>query len=245
MKSCGLGSSAFGVLEVIAIFLYFERAGSAIEAGQGGADRVELCADLSVGGVTPAPGEVAEACRLLAIPVHVLIRPRGGDFVYSADELALMEQDIEVARAHGAAGVVVGANRADGTIDAPALARLVARARPLSVTYHKAFDVLRDPVEALRELSRLGVDRVLTSGQAATARAGLPVLADLVRQGARTAVMAGGQIREEDLPDLLAAGVREIHVGSAVASAGRTDAGRVRHLARILRMLDQGRRDRA
>jgi copper homeostasis protein len=221
-----------------------EGVAAAVAAAAGGADRIELCTSLAVGGLTPALCEVAEVCRLLAIPVQVLVRPRAGDFVYEAAALATMRRDIDQARALGAAGVVLGVNRADGTIDAPRVAELVARARPMSVTFHKALDELRDPLAALDELAQLGIDRVLTSGQAETARAGLPRLAALVRRaGARPVVMAGGRVCEADLPDLLAADLREIHVGSAVMTDGVTDAARVRRLVAALRTIEAEMRE--
>ena len=126
--------------------------------------RVELCDNLAVGGTTPSAGTIAEACRRLAIPVHVLIRPRGGDFLASEAELAAMRHDIETARRLGAAGVVLGLLGRMGPIDRDRTASLVELARPLSVTFHKAFDQTRDPDEALDALIGLGIDRVLSSG---------------------------------------------------------------------------------
>src|SRR5271165_795977 len=108
---------------------------SAIAAGAGGADRVELCDNLSVGGTTPSAGAIAETCRRLNIPVHVLIRPRAGDFCYSESELAVIRHDIDIARSMGAAGVVLGVLATDGTIDRDQTAKLIALARPLSVTF--------------------------------------------------------------------------------------------------------------
>ena len=125
---------------------------SALAAEQGGADRVELCDNLSVGGTTPSAGTIAEACRRLTIPVHVLIRPRAGDFVPSPAELAAMRFDIEMARTLGAAGVVFGVLRPDATIDRDQTAALVELARPMSVTFHKAFDQMPDPERALETL---------------------------------------------------------------------------------------------
>ena len=118
---------------------------SALAAEQGGADRVELCDHLSVGGTTPSAGMIAEACRRLTIPVHVLIRPRAGDFVPSPAELATMRFDIEMARTLGAAGVVFGVLRPDATIDRDQTAALIELARPMSVTFHKAFDQTPEP----------------------------------------------------------------------------------------------------
>lgn len=209
---------------------------SALAAAGGGADRIELCEDLSVGGVTPSAGVIALACERLTIPAHVLIRPRGGDFVFDRDEVEAMERDVETARSLGAAGVVVGALRGDGTIDVEVLRRLIERARPLSVTFHRAFDVMVDPVAAVETLMELGADRVLTSGQAATAREGLALLAALQRHaGDRLTILAGGRVGVEDVGPLHAAGLREIHVGSAAGAAGRTEAGAVRRVVAAAR----------
>jgi copper homeostasis protein len=149
----------------------------------------------------------------LAIPVFVMIRPRGGDFVYDANEVADMVRDIDAAAAAGAHGVVVGALRPDATIDADVMRRLIDRARPLPVTCHKAIDATRDPIEALDDLLALGVDRVLTSGGADTAAAGAATIARLVA-GASEAlvVMAGGGIRAHNVAAIVeATGVREVH----------------------------------
>ncbi|MGC8639783.1 MAG: copper homeostasis protein CutC [Isosphaeraceae bacterium] len=191
---------------------------SALAAGDGGADRVELCDNLAVGGTTPSAGTIAEACRRLRIPVHVLIRPRAGDFLPTAAELAAMRHDIELARSLGASGVVLGLLCPDGTVDRERTARLVELARPLSVTFHKAFDQVRDPAEALEALIALGVDRVLTSGCRPTALEGSDALRNLADQArGRIAILAGGRLSAENIETILSrAGVREIHLGSAV-----------------------------
>jgi copper homeostasis protein len=191
---------------------------SALAAAQGGADRVELCDNLLVGGTTPSAGVIAEACRRLTTPVHVLIRPRAGDFLPTAAELDVIAHDIEVARRLGAAGVVLGILNSDATIDRDRVARLIELARPLSVTFHKAFDQVRDPDEALETLIDLSVDRVLSSGCRATALEGIEVLRRLVqRAGGRIAILAGGRLTPETLRTILIrTGVRELHFGSAV-----------------------------
>jgi copper homeostasis protein len=192
---------------------------SAVAAEAGGADRVELCDNLASGGTTPSAGAIALACRQVSIPVHVLVRPRGGDFVYAPLEIAVMCHDIEVAKALGAAGVVVGVLTADGTIDREQMAILTELARPLSLTFHKAFDQARDQKTALGILMELGIDRVLTSGGQATALEGVETLARLgeIARG-RLAVMAGGRLDALSLPRVIRqAKVNEVHVGSAVS----------------------------
>jgi len=204
---------------------------SAHAAGSGGADRVELCERLEIGGLTPAAESLAAACRGLSIPVHALIRPRPGDFRYSAAEFAEMSRGIRTAKDLGAAGVVLGLLRADFSIDRDRTAALVDLARPLSVTFHKAIDGAADPFAALDVLIALGVDRVLTSGQAPTAAAGLPMLRELHRHAAgRITLLPGGRIRAADLPALAHAGFTEVHVGSATGPPGQTSPDLVRRI---------------
>lgn len=206
---------------------------SALAAGEGGAARVELCESLAGGGVTPSAGAIAVASAQLSIPVHVLIRPRGHDhrFIYSTPELEAMRRDIDVTKQAGASGVVLGLLTPKGRVDVEGTARLVERARPLSVTFHKAFDASRDPYEAIEDLIGIGVDRVLTSGFVTTALEGLETLRGLTRQaGRRIVVMAGGSIHRNQIKALIAAGLREIHIGSNATIGGVTDAGEVRRI---------------
>src|SRR5947208_9942123 len=166
---------------------------SALAAARGGAHRLELCANLIEGGTTPSAGTLAVCRARLDIPIFVLIRPRGGDFLYSAAELAVMLEDIRRAKQAGVQGIVTGLLRADGEIDADRTGELIAAARPLHVTFHRAFDVCRDASRALETLVALGVERVLTSGQAATAPEGADRIARLVQQAAgRLAILPGG-----------------------------------------------------
>ena len=170
---------------------------SAIAAESGGADRIELCDNLLVGGTTPSAGTIAEACRRLSIPVHILIRPRAGDFIYSEPEIAVMRHDIEVAKTLGAAGVVLGVLARDATVDREQTAELAALARPLCITFHKAFDQAAEPLEELDFLIALGVERVLTSGGRPTALEGIELLANLVNHaGQKITIMAGGQLMQ-------------------------------------------------
>jgi len=187
---------------------------SSMAAERGGAGRLELCDALFDGGTTPSAGMI-EACRAaVSIPVFVIIRPRGGGFVYSDIELDVMRRDIVAARELGADGVVIGALHADGTVHGPQTRSLVEAAGTLPVTFHRAFDFAPDLEQALDAVIAAGVGRVLTSGGAATAREGIPVLASLVgRAGDRAVVMAGGTIREENIGEIVAGtGVREVHV---------------------------------
>ena len=188
--------------------------GSAIEAEKGGAGRVELCDNLYEGGTTPSAGAIQSARACLAIELNVMIRPRGGDFHYSDLELEIMKADLLVAKGLGADGVVFGILHTDGTIDVERSRELVELARPMSTTFHRAFDMTADPCAALEDLVRVGVDRVLTSGQRPSAMAGIELLARLVeRAGDRIVVMPGVGIDASCIAELAAGtGAVEFHV---------------------------------
>jgi copper homeostasis protein len=216
---------------------------SAIAARLGGADRVELCADLVSGGITPSLGMIQRVIGRSGLPTQVLIRPRGGDFVYDDDEIAVMKADIAAAKEAWAAGVVLGVLKPDGTIDTASTNRLVEHARPLSVTFHKAIDLTPDPVAEIDYLVAAGVDRVLTSGGLGAARDNVKTLRAMVeRAEGRLAILIGGGLREDDLPHLLdATGASEVHLGSGVtgpasvpgpfgSAPDRVDAERVRRV---------------
>lgn len=187
-------------------------------ARAGGARRVELCAGLIEGGTTPSPGTLQRACQI-DVEVVALIRPRAGDFLYTEDELETMRLDVAFARDSGAAGVALGALTAEGEIDAQMTAELIGLARPMEVCFHRAFDMTLDPRAALETLTGLGVERVLTSGHAATADAGAKLIGELVQlAGDRIAVMAGGGVRAHNLARIvLATGVREVHCSARSA----------------------------
>ena len=178
-----------------------------------GADRVELCADLLEGGITPSRGMIRRARTIPGIRLHVIIRPRGGDFLFDDDEFAVMEADIDTAKAEGVDGVVIGLLAANATIDIERTRRLIERARPMAVTFHRAFDMTADPFAALETLIELGVGRVLTSGQEATVLEGLPLLAELVRRaGDRIIIMPGGGITARNVERIVAeARPKEMH----------------------------------
>jgi copper homeostasis protein len=187
-----------------------------------GAARVELCASLIEGGITPSRGMIREARKIPGIKLHVIIRPRGGDFLFSDAEFAVMAADIACAREEGADGVVIGQLTADGFIDVARTRELIALARPMSVTFHRAFDMTPDPFAALETLIGLGVDRVLTSGQEASVLEGLPLLAELVKRAdGRIVVMAGGGITARNVARIVAeARPKEIHFAALELEAG-------------------------
>ena len=170
------------------------------------AGRVELCADLIEGGITPSLGMIRQARAIGGIGLHVIIRPQGGDFLYNEDEFAAMRADIEAAKAEGADGAVIGLLTADGEVDAERTRELVSLARPLSVTFHRAFEMTRDPFAALERLIALGLDRVLTSGQEASVLEGLPLLGALMKAaGDRIVIMPGGGITGRNVGRIVAA----------------------------------------
>jgi copper homeostasis protein len=192
-------------------------------AKEAGARRVELCADLLEGGITPSLGMIRQARKVIGIDLNVMIRPRGGDFLFNTDEFAAMRADIETAKAEGADGVVIGLLTAAGEIDGPRTRELVALARPLSVTFHRAFDVAAEPFRALETLIELGVDRVLTSGQEASVLEGLPLIVELTkRAGDRIVIMPGGGITARNVERIVAAAKpREMHF----AALDRVESG--------------------
>jgi copper homeostasis protein len=191
---------------------------AAIAAQQGGADRVELCANLLEGGTTPSAGSIQFARQRIDIGLQVMIRPRGGDFCYTDVEFEIMKLDIEMAKKLGADGVVIGILQADGTVDRERTGELVELARPMNVTFHRAFDMARDPYQTLEDLIDLGVDRVLTSGREITAFEGLDLIADLVQKaGDRIVVMPGGGIHERNIRKIVErTGAREVHAAAPV-----------------------------
>lgn len=187
---------------------------SAIAAERGGARRVELCASLADAGTTPSAGMIAAVRAAIGIPLFVIVRPRGGGFVYSAAELDVMAREIDAALALGVDGIVTGVLHADGRVDVERTRALVDRTAGRPATFHRAFDLAPDLDVALEDLVAAGVTRVLTSGGAPTALAGVAAIASLVAQaGARLTVMAGGGLREENVEAVVRqSGVAEVHV---------------------------------
>jgi len=187
---------------------------SCLAAQQGGADRVELCAGIPEGGTTPSYGEIKVARRVLTTTrLHVIIRPRGGDFLYSNLEVERMAADIAVCRDLGVDGVVFGCLKADGTIDVEKNRYLMECSQGMSVTMHRAFDRAADPEQALEQIIALGFNRILTSGQQPKAIQGVDLLARLNRQAAgRIILMAGSGVTEQNIKEIRdVTGLNEFH----------------------------------
>ncbi|MEV6790765.1 copper homeostasis protein CutC [Streptomyces sp. NPDC051320] len=218
----------------LALEIAVTSAAGARTARDGGADRVELCSALELGGITPSAALVESAVSA-GLPVHVLVRCRPGDFVYDAEEIALMTAEVRSAIRSGAAGVVIGALTASGTLDTEVIRQFTDAAgesgaavgRPVEVTLHRAIDQTADPAATAAEIPALGLDRVLTSGGAATAVAGTPVIAAMVSAAPGIQVMAGAGVRPADIPGLAAAtGVAAVHLSAkSPAPAGPRGRG--------------------
>jgi copper homeostasis protein len=189
-----------------------------VAAHEAGGDRVELCASLLEGGLTPSMGTIRRAKALDLVPFHPIIRPRGGDFLYSELEFQTMLDDVAECREIGVAGVVFGCLTAEGTYDEPRMKALREAAGPLSTTSHRAFDMTRDPEEAIEALVRCGIDRVLTSGQRDTAVEGIDILARTVKAAAgRIKIMVCGALDEHNIAEVLErSGADEAHFASPV-----------------------------
>lgn len=214
-----------------------------------GADRIELCSALDLGGLTPSAGLMALAGKAER-PAFAMIRPRAGDFCFGPDDLAVMEADIDAARRAGLAGVVLGASLPDGRLDVQMLAGLVARAQGLGLTLHRCFDLVPDPVVALEQAIDLGFDRILTSGGALRATDGIAGLKTLAERAAgRIAIMAGSGVTATSLPAFDGLNLREFHASCSLAAPSdgparafgfapmqmrRTDAGAVAALRQAL-----------
>ncbi|MBF8293646.1 MAG: hypothetical protein HW389_191 [Bacteroidetes bacterium] len=196
---------------------------SALAAQEGGAARVELCADLERGGTTPSAGMIETVREHISIALYAMIRPRPGDFCYSECEFEVMKSDVEKAKALGVDGVVFGILTSRGTIDTERARKVVELARPLSVTFHRAIDDCMDLLKAMEDLKEIGVNRLLTSGGKTNVADGIETLKTLVENsGPSLRVIAGGGITFENVRDVVSrSGVREVHALSALCSAMR------------------------
>lgn len=186
----------------------------AITAEQAGADRVELCASQSEGGLTPSYGSLLQARERVKIPVHPIVRPRGGDFCYSTVDFEIMKNDIAGIRDLGFAGVVVGMLDSEGHIDLPRMREVMKLSEGMAVTFHRAFDMCQNPLVALEQLTQLGVARILTSGQQQNAELGLPLLRNLLQASQGPVIMAGAGVRLSNLHKFIDIGIQELHSSS-------------------------------
>ncbi|MFC4268955.1 copper homeostasis protein CutC [Polaribacter marinivivus] len=189
---------------------------SAINAQNAGADRIELCSELSVGGLTPSYGLLLQVVEQVTIPVHVLIRPRSGDFYYTDEEFLQMKANIELCKKLGFQGIVSGVLNADNSIDEKKTQELIALSKPLSFTFHRAFDCVIDPLKSLETLMNLGVDRILTSGQKNKALDGLGLLKqlkDIAKD--KLIILPGSGINNENIGLFKQAGFTEIHTSAS------------------------------
>jgi len=189
---------------------------SCLEAQKGGAYRVELCAAIPEGGTTPSYGEITLARELLEIKLNVIIRPRGGDFLYSALEQSIMLKDIEIARRLGADGVVIGCLTARGEVEMQRSRELIDAAEGMSVTFHRAFDMCRDPFDTLERIITLGCDRILTSGLQPRAEQGIALLKQLVEKaGDRIIIMPGSGVNAQNIARIAKeTGAKEFHLSA-------------------------------
>lgn len=189
-----------------------------------GADRIELCSAPKEGGLTPSVGVLREARKRITIPVHPIVRPRGGDFCYSESEFSAMLEDIRFIRELGFPGLVTGVLNEDGGVDTARMRQIMQAAQGMAVTFHRAFDMCANPVEAFDVLGELGVARILTSGQQATAEKGISLIAELNARSGVPIIMAGAGVRAANLEHFLDAGVREVH-----SSAGQYSPSPMRY----------------
>lgn len=188
----------------------------ALTAEQAGADRIELCASPRDGGLTPGYGVLRQARERVRLPVHPIVRPRGGDFCYNASEFGAMQYDIQQIKAMGFPGVVFGILDEEGHIDVARMKKLMALCDGMEVTFHRAFDLCLNPYLALKQLADLGVARILTSGQQQQAENGLTLLRELTKASCGPIIMAGAGVRLTNLHKFQQSGIRELH-----SSAGR------------------------
>lgn len=205
------------MIQPVLIEVCVDSVASAVAAQRGGAQRVEVCSDLLEGGITPSLGLLERVRSSVSIPVHAIIRPRGGDFCYSGEEFEIMRRDIAIAKAAGADGVVLGVLDVAGRVDIPRTRSLIEVARPMSVTFHRAFDVSADLRQSLEDVCSTGADRLLTSGGEPDSLQGIETISELVKASAgRIQIMAGGGITAKNVLQILQnTGISEIHVGLA------------------------------
>lgn len=197
---------------------------SALNAQEAGTDRIELCENLSIGGTTPSIGTIIQSRKRLSIGINVLVRPRGGDFLYSDNEFDTIREDIQQLKKHGVNGVVCGILLPDGNIDIARTKELVELSKPLTFTFHRAFDFTQDPFRALEDIIQTGADHILTSGQQTTAIQGEHLIKELIKQSAgRIIIMPGSGVSAETIELLIETGANEFHMsGTTQHQSGMT-----------------------
>lgn len=188
-------------------------------AERAGADRIELCASKTEGGITPSIGVLEWVAQNIAIPVHPIVRPRGGDFCYSNSEFSIMKSDIARIRELGFSGIAIGMLTEDGAIDRERMQQILSLTQGMSVTFHRAFDMCVNPLLALAQLTDMGVDRILTSGQQQTAEVGLPLICRLIQQSQKPVIVPGGGVRLTNIHKFIGAGAREVHTSAGLVVA--------------------------
>lgn len=186
---------------------------SAINSEKAGAHRIELCSELAVGGITPSYGLMKKVLQDVSIPVHVLIRPRSGDFTYSDVEFEIMKENIQFCKELGCTGIVSGVLNSDSTIDIERTQELVELSKPLGFTFHRAFDWVQDPKEEIKKLEEIGVNSVLTSGQESSAEHGLSLLKELQKLS-KVSILPGGGINIQNIQLFQKAGFGEVHLSA-------------------------------
>ena len=186
---------------------------SAINAEQAKVNRIELCSELAIGGITPSYGLLKKVMHDLTIPVHVLIRPRSGDFTFSDAEFDIMKENISLCKDLGVTGIVCGVLYKDNTIDLKRTKELVEHSKPMNFTFHRAFDWVINPEIALKQLEEIGVERILTSGQEASAEKGIHTLAAW-NKSTKTTIMPGGGISSSNVKSFQKNGFQEIHLSA-------------------------------
>lgn len=209
---------------------------SAVNAQKGGAHRIELCEDLSVGGVTPKRDLIIQVVKDIAIPINILIRPRRGDFVYSEKEFEKMLLDIEYCRSLGCNGIVSGVLKSDKSIDIQRTRQLIESSKPMKFTFHRAFDQTSNAFEALEDLLQLGVNRVLTSGQAMTAIEGIQALKQLKnRANGKLDIVVGGSIRASNVLEFKKEGFKEVHSSALLNDNEHSDLHEIKKLVSLIK----------
>lgn len=214
---------------------------SALNAQKGGANRVELCSDLKVGGITPSREEIEIARKILKIPIHVLIRPRSGNFVFSNQEFKQIVSDIEFCKAIGCNGVVIGALNKKCEVEKKQIKKMVESAYPMSTTFHKAFDSVLDIKKALRDIIDCGCDSLLTAGKAEKVKDGMKILKELVALSKdRIELIAGGGVDKNNVKELYNIGVRNFHLSGSVEKKGNTETSQliIREVIQKINTLD-------